>query len=686
MEKASFDLDEIPQANDLEKVGLAVVAVSKGNSTYQQIAEYIGFTERQGRYYRRAAEILGLIKSDGRNNSVLTDAGQAFITATKREKNLVVALKPSLLGIPLLREVYERVSNTATVDDADILECLIELSGVKKSNVTIVRRLSTFVSWLKQAGLLEETDDEQFRLLPIVVKAATAPRLALDENNFLKSVTPYLYIPKEEEETNWDALLEEYKKLSTANQKSEWLKDEDHLRFARYVVGISSKEKVDIPELDRHIADLCAVDKTHARLLVERNRSLRFVSKAISTGGTSLEDYLEAWLTSHQLEFKRPYLLKGSEKNVDFYVPSLNLAIESKFSKTSGTKHSGAIHDLNEIAKARKFSPSLVIGVALAGEGFESGFFSSLNELHAAGNLDFVLPVTKVNSTAPRKIVRQKSLETPSQEDLKFDSRTTMTWSEPLSEYEEGLYDAIFWLKKYSAVSYLSFTAKLQTWINQTPFAIECLRLILGWSQTQLENFVLSAVPEGIEMLKSGEINSEQVSLLVAGMNRLISPEELSEIEHYFDSPTSISDFIAARIEAFDGMARKKKNTSKVFVEACKAAAPYSTLDETVDLELPNATNLQSNFAVRLPDGSKKNVICKYYAGDGSVMSDLVKKLEQLAASKEVSNWIVIVDGAGWRKRIADFRRLLAIAKDTKLELYNLHMWKAVESEKRLKA
>lgn len=679
MAKASFNLDEIPQANNLERVGRAVIAVSKGYRTYQAIAKFIGFTERQGRYYRRAAEILGLISSDGRNNSVLTDTGKAFLTSLKSEADIITALKPALLAIPLLREVYERVSSQASVDDDDILETLIELSGVKKSNVTIVRRLSTFVSWLKQAGLLEQMEDEQFRLLPIIVKAATAPKLALDEANFLANITPYLYVPKVDDDTDWNSLFTAYQLLKTEKEKKNWLEqDESHARLARYVIGISSKEEVDIEQLDLHVAALNQVDKTHARLLIERNRSLRFVSKAISTGGTSLEDYLEGWLKQNKLDFKRAHLLKGSQKNVDFFVPALNLAIESKFSKTAGTKHAGAIHDLNEIAKAKKHLPELVLGVAIAGKGFEDAFFESLQDLHKKELLDFVLPVNAVPSTEPQKIVRQKKLVLPSSEDLNFESVAEMSWIEPLNDYEQGMYDSVFWLKKYSAISYLSFTAKLQTWINQTPFAIECLRLILGWSQTQLENFVLSAVPEGIEMLKAGETNPEQVSLLVAGMNKLISPEELREVEHYFDAPPALANFIAARIEAFDGMARKKKNTSKVFVEACKSASVFEVFDEATNLELPNATNLQSNFSVQTPS-RRKQVLCKYYAGDGSVMSDLVKKIELLASSKEAANWIVIVDGAGWKKRIKDFRRLLAIAKDSKVELYNLEMWKAVE-------
>ena len=53
---------EIPQADKLEDIIKVAEAVKNGNKTYQDIAMYIGKVERQGRYYRLAAEILGIIE------------------------------------------------------------------------------------------------------------------------------------------------------------------------------------------------------------------------------------------------------------------------------------------------------------------------------------------------------------------------------------------------------------------------------------------------------------------------------------------------------------------------------------------------------------------------------------------------------------------------------------------------
>lgn len=680
MPKATFELEEIPQANDLTKVGMVAIAVSKNKKTFQEISKFIGFTDRQGRYYRKAAEILGLIEQTNRNHSELTSAGSSFVKECKSENDVINAIKPYLLSIPLLREVYEKVSSKSNVDEEDILEILIELAGVKRSNTTIVRRLSTFVSWLKQAKMLQETEEgKRFKLLPIVIRSPVNTVSNLSESIFLDSILPYLYVPKKEEDVNWEQLFHEYMGLKSKSEKEKWLNaDDSHHRFGRYVIGISSKENLKIDALDEEIKLLGQLEKNHARLLVERARSLKFVSKSISAGGSDLENHISNWLERNGLKFERSYLPAGSEKNVDFFVTSLNLAIESKFSKSSGTKHSGAITDLNEISKAKKLIKNLLVGVVLGGQGFEDAFFNSLEQLHDSKALDFVIPVNNLNSVVPDKIKRSAKLKRPSNSELEFESIVNMSWSDNLNTFEQGLYDSVFWLKKYSSISYLNFTAKLQTWMNQTPYAIECLRLILGWSETQMYNFVLNAVPKGIELLKADQVDPEHVSLLIAGMNKHIAQDELETLESFFDTAPNINSFIQARIEAFDGIARKKHNTSKIFIELCKANVDNNIASESEDdIAITNGLKLQSHFSFTDADGKKKHVHCRYYSGDGSVMSDLVKKIELLANSKNSDDWVIIVDGAGWKKRAKDFRRLLEIARSANLNLYNLSLWQA---------
>ncbi len=58
----SFTTRDIPQADRLDKVIYAVEAVNEGATSDNEIAEVIGFTSRQARYYRHAAKLQNLKK------------------------------------------------------------------------------------------------------------------------------------------------------------------------------------------------------------------------------------------------------------------------------------------------------------------------------------------------------------------------------------------------------------------------------------------------------------------------------------------------------------------------------------------------------------------------------------------------------------------------------------------------
>ena len=77
--------NEIPQADELDDVIATVEAISQGAITFQEIAGAIGKVDRQGRYYRLASEILGLVRKVGRNRAELTNLGRTFINANPIE-------------------------------------------------------------------------------------------------------------------------------------------------------------------------------------------------------------------------------------------------------------------------------------------------------------------------------------------------------------------------------------------------------------------------------------------------------------------------------------------------------------------------------------------------------------------------------------------------------------------------
>lgn len=61
-----FVKSDLPQADNLYKVIETVETVSEGAETDIQISEAIGYTDRQYRYYRHVAEVLGFV-SNNRN-------------------------------------------------------------------------------------------------------------------------------------------------------------------------------------------------------------------------------------------------------------------------------------------------------------------------------------------------------------------------------------------------------------------------------------------------------------------------------------------------------------------------------------------------------------------------------------------------------------------------------------------
>ncbi len=64
----------LPQANDLDKViDVMTYIYYHPNSSYQQIADFIGFTARQAKYYADACIYLDLVKPDLKPTAICED-------------------------------------------------------------------------------------------------------------------------------------------------------------------------------------------------------------------------------------------------------------------------------------------------------------------------------------------------------------------------------------------------------------------------------------------------------------------------------------------------------------------------------------------------------------------------------------------------------------------------------------
>lgn len=147
---------EIPQADTLENVTDVVLFVSKGYDTYQMLAKKLGVTERQGRYYRLAAELLGFVKNfRSRNRSVLTPLGQKLLNATNTEKWDI--LFAQVFNIPAVQSVIGILATSdGSASRKELSSSLLQVVD-DSTQVMMDRRLVTILSWLETLGIVAKS-------------------------------------------------------------------------------------------------------------------------------------------------------------------------------------------------------------------------------------------------------------------------------------------------------------------------------------------------------------------------------------------------------------------------------------------------------------------------------------------------------------------------------------------------
>ncbi|MBY0515373.1 MAG: hypothetical protein K2P81_00590 [Bacteriovoracaceae bacterium] len=698
MTTIELDSSDIPQANNLLKVLDTLQAVYKGSRSDKDIAQYIGYTPRQARYYRRAVEIFGFITTLN-NQSSLTVVGMDFISAMHSNPNHLELLKPYIIQIPIIREVLEYFEDKENVTKEQFLEAMISISGLDPNETTAPRRLSTFISWLDQVGLLTKRDkkqsgkaEETYQVVPYVpVRSKPSKKIMSLYDSFIEGILPYL--TSDEESMVISPILSQsiidIVKVETPDELKKFiLVSEENEKSARLILAISEKEEIDFEQLLNEIQDLQKQELTPERVLLERFRSLKSAATSASIGGGGLERTIETWFKNHNVDYETHYLFEGLSKNCDFFSKSIGLVIEAKYSKTSGTKHAGAIKDLSEISKVKANHPDYLVGIAIAGQGFieDKSTWASIKSLYDEKKIDFVLTPQDLKNLSPSGVKRFKFPKEVNPNDLRLDlDEKTSTWSIPENEDELGLIDATNWLNRYSRVSYMSFESLLQTWISQTPFAIQCLRLILNWSESRMEGYIKFAIPDSISRWKSELTDFDSISILVKGLAQHLNPTERDSVKNFFQTSLSLSDLVISRELGLSGWAKKKKEASSLFIAQCIAKTSFEIKEDTVSLNLASGLKIKSNFSFVDSLGKLNHVLCKYYSTSGSVMSDLVKTIEALCETNHKDEWILIADGPGWLSRDKDLRRLLTLAQAQQFRVMTLHMWESQQEIRSLK-
>jgi hypothetical protein len=149
--------EDIPQADVLDEVVNAVLAVGDGARSYGEIADAIGKVERQGRYYRRAGEILGFLHNvHGQNRATLTPTGKRFVdNPNERGELLAQAVMKSRLMQRVLPFLESAGAKGVTRQQ---LQTFIANVTQPVGDSMIPRRFSTVVSWLVSIGMVKESN------------------------------------------------------------------------------------------------------------------------------------------------------------------------------------------------------------------------------------------------------------------------------------------------------------------------------------------------------------------------------------------------------------------------------------------------------------------------------------------------------------------------------------------------
>lgn len=141
--------EDVPQADLLEDVVGTVRAVANGARTYQEIAIAIGKVERQGRYYRLAAQQIGMIEFQGPNIVVLNERGRCFLQLEPQAQRVFLA--EAVLGNPACSGVFNYIVERPNCIRQEIVNYLSN-AGIGDSVAD--RRCSTILNWLNYLGLI----------------------------------------------------------------------------------------------------------------------------------------------------------------------------------------------------------------------------------------------------------------------------------------------------------------------------------------------------------------------------------------------------------------------------------------------------------------------------------------------------------------------------------------------------
>lgn len=150
-----FSITQIPQADELSKVILTAEAIYNDCRTDTQIADYVGFTDRQGRYYRLAGELLGLI-SNLNNNAELTQLGIDLVILDN--DNRIKKIRKYLFRNDFFSYIINHIESLSSEIKLGVTRdelSLFMLESIEGAESTICRRVNTVVNWLLSTNIIK---------------------------------------------------------------------------------------------------------------------------------------------------------------------------------------------------------------------------------------------------------------------------------------------------------------------------------------------------------------------------------------------------------------------------------------------------------------------------------------------------------------------------------------------------
>jgi hypothetical protein len=170
---------ELPQVGSLADVFAVPGHVAAGATSDVALGgAYPGQrVDRQGRYLRLAAELLGLVKNvRGKNSMVLTAAGHAYLAASGREQSQMQ--REFLARFNSAQELLRIVQRRGNPETATVVADFPIARSTVKSQSTLNWRIPALLAWLVEVGLLHisaTSPDRRYSLTPQGIAALGPP-------------------------------------------------------------------------------------------------------------------------------------------------------------------------------------------------------------------------------------------------------------------------------------------------------------------------------------------------------------------------------------------------------------------------------------------------------------------------------------------------------------------------------